>query len=158
MRERLHLGESGAAQAGSRRAVLRGTAAGFAALAAARAGVARGWQGSGSISVQGFLCPSADADESDCQATDEIFNGDIVLAGPNGMVLTLDDGESHAVSHVWDGLPFGTYDLQAVGAAPSGYTLDHIDGATVDDSGNEVIVLDDDNSSVSVNFIYVPAG
>lgn len=158
MLERRHRGGWRVAQARSRRSLLRGAAAGVAALGAVRAGVARGWQGSGSISVQGFLCPSADADESDCQATDEIFSGDIVLAGPNGMVLTLDDGESHAVSHFWDGLPYGTYDVQAVGAAPSGYTLDHIDGATVDDSGNEVIVLDDDNTNVSVNLIYVPMG
>ena len=158
MLERRHRGGWSVAAAGSRRAVLRGAAVTIALLPVSRAGVARAWQGSGSISVQGFLCPSPDTDASDCQATDEIFNGDIVLAGPNGMVLTLDDGESHAVSHFWDGLPYGTYDLQAVGAAPSGYTLDHIDGATIDDSGNEVIVLDDDNPNPSVNLIYVPTG
>jgi hypothetical protein len=142
----------------SRRSVLGGgAAAALAAILSAR-GVSRGMQASGSISVQGFLCPSADAAQGDCQATDEIFNGDIVLAGPNGLVLTLDDGESHAVSHVWFGLPYGSYELQAIGAAPSGYVLDHIDGATVDDAGLEAIVLDDDNPSPLVNLIYVPAG
>jgi hypothetical protein len=141
----------------SRRNLLGGVAAGMAAiLAAPRA--ARGMQANGSISVQGFLCPSADAAQGECEATDEIFSGDIVLTGPNGLVLTLDDGESHAVSHVWYGLPYGSYELQAIGAAPSGYGLDHIDGATVDDSGLEAIVLDDDNPNPSVNLIYVPAG
>jgi hypothetical protein len=136
--------------------MLRGIAAGAGAILATRAGVAKG-QGNGSISVQAFLCPSADADLGDCQATDEIFNSDIILTGPNGLVLNLDDGTSHAVSYVWDGLLAGTYDIQAVGATPSGYFLDHIDGATLDDSGNDVVVLDD-NQSISVNLIYVPAG
>lgn len=152
---RLHGSGRGLRPIGSRRGVLCGVAAGaLALLVIPRA--ARGWQGSGSISVQGFLCPSPDADLSDCQATDEIFSGDIVISGPNGLVLTLNDGESHAVSHVWDGLPYGTYSLQAIGAAPSGYALDHIDGAT--DIGGFVqgVVLDDSNPSVSLNLIYVP--
>lgn len=141
---------------GSRRSVLRGAAAGAMGLLAAR-GPARGMQDGGSISMQGFLCPSADAGQGDCQATDEIFNADIILTGPNGLVLTLDDGESHAISHVWTGLIYGSYELHAIGATPSGSILDHIDGATVDDAGFEAIVLDDDNPNPSVNLIYVPA-
>lgn len=139
----------------SRRWLLRGTAVGVAGLLVSSR-VTRGMQNGGSISVQGFLCPSPDADLSDCQATDEIFNGDFLLSGPDGLVLTLDDGESHAVSHVWFGLPYGTYSLQAIGAAPPGYALYGIDGAT--DIGGFVkgVVLDDDNPSASVNLIYIP--
>ena len=111
--------------------------------------------GAGSISVQGLLCPTATSDTSDCQYTDEIFNGDISISTPNGGILTLDDGESHAVSHVWEGLDDGTYYLQALGASPSGYALDHIDGASVVDSGVEAIVVSDDNPNVSVTLVYV---
>src|SRR4051794_5969369 len=142
----------------SRRVVLRGFGAGLAMLVAARGRAALGLQGSGSISIQGFLCPSADAAESDCELTDEIFGSGIVLTGPNGLVLTLDDGTSHAVSHVWDGLSYGTYELQSDGSTPSGYYLDHIDGVTVDESGNDVVVLDDDNATVLINLIYIPTG
>ena len=87
----------------SRRFVLRGVGAGIAALVAARGRDVLGFQGSGSISIQGFLCPSADAAESDCEASEDIFGSNIVFTGPNGLVLTLDDGTSHAVSHVWTG-------------------------------------------------------
>jgi hypothetical protein len=139
----------------SRRQLLRGVIAGAVALLAPPA-AGYAFQGSGSISVQGFLCPSADADLSDCQATDEIFNGDIMISGPDGLVLTLDDGESHAVSHVWDGLPYGAYDIQALGASPSGYALDHVDGATDDGGWGKEVDLSDDNPSASVNLIYVP--
>ena len=139
---------------GSRRGFVRGVLAGAIALLLIPAAAAA--QGSGSISVQGFLCPSADADLSDCQATDEIFNGDIMISGPNGLVLTLDDGESHAVSHVWDGLPYGAYDIQALGASPSGYNLDHVDGATDDGGWGKEVDLDDDNPNASVDLIYVP--
>jgi hypothetical protein len=41
----------------SRRFVLRGVGAGCAALVAARGRDVLGLQGSGSISIQGFLCP-----------------------------------------------------------------------------------------------------
>lgn len=140
---------------GSRRGVLRGIAASAAALLAT-APTTRGAQASGSISVQGFLCPSGDADLSDCQATDEIFDGDIVISGPGGLVLTLDDGESHAVSHVWDGLPYGAYSLQAIGAAPSGYALYDVDGATDDGGFGKEVVLDDGNPNAELDLIYVP--
>ena len=142
----------------SRRFVLRGVGAGIAALVAARGRDVLGFQGSGSISIQGFLCPSADAAESDCKASEDIFGSNIVFTGPNGLVLTLDDGTSHAVSHVWDGLAYGTYELQSDGSTPSGYYLDHIDGVTVDDAGNDVIELNDGNATVMVNLIYVPVG
>lgn len=142
----------------SRRFVLRGVGAVMATLVAARGRDVLGVQGSGSISIQGFLCPSADADESDCEASEDIFGSNIVFTGPNGLVLTLDDGTSHAVSHVWDGLPYGTYELQSDGSTPSGYYLDHIDGVTVDDAGNDVIELNDGNATVLVNLIYVPVG
>jgi hypothetical protein len=128
----------------------------MATLVAARGHDVLGLQGGGSISIQGFLCPSADAAESDCEATDEIFGSNIVFTGPDGSVLTLDDGTSHAVSHVWEGLPYGTYELQSDGSTPAGYYLDHIDGVTTDDAGNDVIELNDGNATVMVNLIYVP--
>lgn len=142
----------------SRRLVLRGCGAGLAMLVAARGRNALGMQDSGSISIQGFLCPSADAAESDCDLTDEIFGSGIVFTTPNGGVLTLDTGTSHAVSHVWDGLSYGDYYLQSDGSTPDGYYLDHIDGVTTDDSGDDVVELSDSNSTVSVNLIYVPTG
>jgi hypothetical protein len=138
----------------TRRSVLGATAAAVALLATS--GVTRGFQNGGTISVQGFLCPSEDADLSDCAATDEIFSGNFVIAGPDGMVLTLNDGESHAVSHVWYGLPYGTYDFQALGGTPDGYALNRVDGATNDGGWGKQVVLDDDNPNASVNLIYIP--
>lgn len=159
MEQRQHgLSASTLPRARLRRSMLwRGASASMVALLLAH-GVAGSMQTSGSISVQGFLCPSTNAVQGGCNATDEIFNGDIVLSGPDEMVLTLDDGESHAVSHFWPGLPYGSYQLRAIGAAPAGYVLDHIDGASTDDAGFEAIVLNDDNPNPSVNLIFVPAG
>jgi hypothetical protein len=138
----------------TRRSVLGAAAASVALLATS--GATRGFQNGGTISVQGFLCPSEDADLSDCQATDEIFNGPFVIAGPDGIVLTLNDGESHAVSHVWYGLPYGAYDFQALGGTPDGYALNRVDGATDDGGWGREVVLDDDNPGASVNLIYIP--
>lgn len=138
----------------SRRHLLRGAAAGALLLTARTGALAQ--QDGGSISVQGFLCPSEDADFSECAATDEIFNGPFVIAGPDGMVLTLNDGESHAVSHVWYGLPFGAYDFQALGGTPDGYALNRVDGATDDGGWGKEVVLDEDHPIATVNLIYVP--
>lgn len=143
-----------APSAGSRRRLLVGAAAAVAMTATGRK--AYGLQDGGSISVQDFLCPSEGADLSDCAATDEIFNGPFVIAGPDGMVLTLNDGESHAVSHVWYGLPYGTYDFQALGGTPDGYALDRVDGATDDGGWGKQVVLDPDDPSAIVSLIYVP--
>lgn len=140
--------------AGSRRRLLVGAAAAVAMTATGRK--AYGLQDGGSISVQGFLCPSEDADLSDCAATDEIFTGPFVIAGPDGMVLTLNDGESHAVSHVWYGLPYGTYEFQALGGTPDGYALNRVDGATDDGGWGKQVVIDDGNPSANVNLIYIP--
>ncbi|MFN8591240.1 MAG: hypothetical protein U0031_07210 [Thermomicrobiales bacterium] len=139
----------------SRRAFLRATVAATIALGAARR-VAHAMQGGGTISVQGFLCPDEDADASDCEATDAIFNGDIMIAGPDGLVLTLNDGESHAVSHVWSGLPYGTYSLQDLGSAPDGYALNRIDGASDDGGFVKVVTLDDDHPTAMIDLIYIP--
>jgi hypothetical protein len=122
----------------------------------ATSGAMRGFQNAGTISVQGFLCPSEDADLSDCSATDEFFSGNFVIAGPDGMVLTLNDGESHAVSHVWYGLPYGAYDFQALGGTPDGYALNPVDGATDDGGRGQQVVLDDDNPNASVTLISIP--
>ena len=138
----------------SRRDLLLGAAAGVA-LACTSRGAVRAQDG-GSISVQGFLCPAEDADPSDCAATDEIFTGPFVIAGPDGMVLTLNDGESHAVSHVWYGLPYGVYDFQALGGTPDGYALNRVDGATDDGGWGKQVVLDDGSPSAAVNLIYIP--
>jgi hypothetical protein len=111
----------------------------------------------GTISVQGLTCPSDSAAKNACEYTDEIFAGGIVLGGPDGIELTFGNGESHAVSHVWQDIPFGTYYFSRIDLAePAGHRLERIDGTTVVDSGVEAIVVDATHPQVSIDFIYVP--
>jgi hypothetical protein len=113
--------------------------------------------GTGAISVQGLICPSAAAAKNTCEYTDEIFAGGIVLAGPAGVELTFGSGQSHAVSHVWEDVPYGTYYFSRIDLAdPTGYRLERIDGATVVDDGVEAIVIDAAHPQVSIDFVYVP--
>jgi hypothetical protein len=114
--------------------------------------------GVGSISVQGRTCPTTWAAPEACDYTDEIFAADIVLSGPGGMTLSLADGTSHAVSHVWDGVPYGTYYFQALGADPIGYRLERIEGTTIVAAGVEGVVVDADNPTDNIDFVYVPVG
>jgi hypothetical protein len=121
-------------------------------------GLAPSGTGAGSISVQGLLCPAPDSPLEACQYTDEIFASDFILTGPGGTTLSLANGTSHAVSHVWEGLPYGAYYFQAFGTTPMGYELDHFAGTTIVDAGVEAVVIDDSAPYASIDLVFAPSG
>jgi hypothetical protein len=120
-------------------------------------GLAPPGTGAGSISVQGRLCPAPYSPPDACQYTDEIFASDFILTGPDGITLSLANGTSHAVSHVWDGLPYGVYEIQVFGTTPFDYAFDHFEGTTIVD-GVDAVVIDDFTPNAVIDLVFVPYG
>jgi hypothetical protein len=85
--------------------------------------------GGGSISLTGYVCPSADSSAEDCQANGTVALDDAVITASGGQQLTAADANRDGDTFTWPIVPFDTYTLDGSSIVPSGYTLGSVSGA-----------------------------
>jgi hypothetical protein len=85
--------------------------------------------GGGSITLTGYICPSADSSAEDCQANGTVALDGAVITASGGQQLKAADANRDGDAFSWPIVPFDTYTLDGSSIVPSGDTLVSVSGA-----------------------------